>query len=199
MAWPRGVSRKDYMKAKAAKEAEGTYEVPGPPPVKGTVAPGKKRWKMKAAPEGWELDGMPAEESQDRFFIRRDDFPEGMDLQWVTHSVMGMEMPQERRKFENRRWTPVYQEDFDGIFNGRWMPRDAPGEINVDGMVLMARPMEYSIVSRETELRRAREQVRIKEQAWRTGEAINASGATDPSARGYNRINRSYERLDVPE
>lgn len=180
MAWPKGRPR---------KKPENESVTPEQP---------KRRWTMKSAPEGWDDIGIPAEESSDRFHIPREDFPEDMDLQWVTHTVMGMEMPQERRKFENRAWRPVHQEDFGGIFNGRWMPKDAPGEINQDGLVLMARPMHYSIAARAGELRRAREQVSIKEQAWRSGD-INATGSREPSAVRSNKINRTYERIDVPE
>src|SRR5690242_17941086 len=107
-----------------------------------SVAP---RHKMKAKPN-WDDDDISGlgEESPDRLGIAPELVPEGMSLQWVTDSVYGQQVPQHRARFEKRGWTPVHQEDFDGAFDGMFMARGAPGEIKVDGMVLMARPAEMT-------------------------------------------------------
>ena len=164
-------------------------------PSKMRPRPESPKWRLKARPDGWDDFDIP-EDSQDRFHIPQHMIPEGMDLQWVTHSVMGQEVPHERRRFENTGWTPVYQEDFDHLYDGRWMPRGAPGEINQDGMVLMARPLHMSIAARQRELRRAKQQIQIKEAAWKGGD-IGATGARE--AAQFNKISKSYERIEVPQ
>lgn len=157
------------------------------------------RYKMKAKPN-WDEDdvGGLGEESPDRLAIDPALVPEGMSLQWVTDSVYGQGVPQHRARFEKRGWTPVHQEDFDGAFDGMFMPRGAEGEIKVDGMVLMARPAEMTRKARLDEKRRANEVVRIKEQALRGGDINTSLDSQHPSALQTNRINRTMERVQVP-
>jgi hypothetical protein len=50
---------------------------------------------------------------------------------------------------------PVHQEDFDGRFRGMWIPSDYGGEIEVDGLVLMARPKTWSDKARAIDTARA--------------------------------------------
>jgi hypothetical protein len=53
----------------------------------------------------------------------------------------------------------VHQEDFDGRFRGMWIPSDYEGEIEVDGLVLMARPKTWSDKARAIDTARAFESV----------------------------------------
>jgi hypothetical protein len=152
---------------------------------------------MKAG-SNWETASDNAE-SVDRLHIPKTDIPEGMDLRWVTSTVRGQPFTRWRASQEARGWTPVHSEDFDGRFNGRFMAKDAQGEITMDDAVLMARPLEMTVKAKKKEYRQAREQVMIKEAALTSGAEINASGATHPTAIASNRINRTYERLAIPE
>jgi hypothetical protein len=79
------------------------------------------------------------------------------------------------------------------------MKRGDPNEITVRGLVLMARPLELSRKARERDKRMAREQVAIKEAALRYGDLPIALDARHPSAVNSNRINKSFERVEVPE
>lgn len=180
MAWPKGKPRKPQANMDA--------------PAK----PGPRKWALKAG-ANWETNDGGPDEGIDRYHIDRADIPEGFDLQWVAVSVLGQDMVRERGQFERKGWTPVHQSDFDGRFDGRYMPRGQDGEINVGGQVLMARPLELSIKSRQREHRAALDQVRIKEQALYSGQDVQASGAEHPSARKFNSINRSLERIAIPE
>lgn len=157
------------------------------------------RYKMKAKPNWEDLDDIPMDESPDRLRVDRDLIPEGMDLLWVTDSVYGQPQPQHRAEFEKRGWTPVHQDDFDGQFNGMWMPKGAPGEIKVDGVVLMARPLELTRKAKALDRRKALEQVQIKERALRGGDLPGVTlDAQHPNAVRSNRINKSMDGAFVP-
>ena len=160
--------------------------------------PERKQLKMKAKPN-WETFDASTDESPDRLRINPDRIPEGMSAQWVTTSVYGQPLPQHRADFERKGWTPVHQEDFDGVFDGMFMPKGAPGEIVVEGMVLMMRPKEYTDKARNHEYRKAREQVFIKEQALRGGDMPVSLDARHASALSTNRITKTVERIQIPE
>lgn len=182
MAWPKGKPRKPQAESAA---------VPTP------QAASQKKARMKARPNWEEYDG--ADESEDRLHISADLFPPGFDFQWVTDSVYGQSMPQHRAQFERKGWTPVHQEDFDGVFDGKFMPKGQDGEINVDGLVLMARPLEYSIRSRAADLRRAQEAVQIKQQQIMGGDLPGVTlDSRHKSATSTNRINKTVEPIAIP-
>lgn len=157
-----------------------------------------KKFKMRAAPN-WESVDPNAADTPDRLRINPDLIPAGMSAQWVTDSVIGQGVPQHRSEFERKGWTPVHQEDFDGQFNGLFMPKDADGEINVEGLVLMMRPKEMTLKAEREDKRKAYEQVAIKEQAMTGGDMPGVSLDTrDPSALNTNRIRRSREAIEIP-
>ncbi len=158
-----------------------------------------KQWRMKAKPN-WESVDEQEIDTPDKLRISPDLVPEGMSLCWVTDSVFGQGVPRHRQEFERKGWTPVHQEDFDGVFDGMFMPKGAPGEINVDGLVLMARPVELTNRAKLADRRRANEQVEIKERELTGG---NLDGVTldarHETALKSNRIRKSMERIAIPE
>ena len=160
------------------------------------VAP--KSFKMKAKPN-WETFDATAQDTPDRLHIDPDKVPEGFSLQWVTDSVYGQSMSQHRSGFERKGWTPVHQEDFDGVFDGMFMPKGAQGEIMNEGLVLMARPKEFSDKAALLEKRAAMSQVLIKEQALRGGDIPIPSDPRHSTALNFNKIGKTYERLPIPE
>ena len=156
------------------------------------------RHKMKAKPN-WDSFDATDEATPDRLRIPESLIPAGMKLQWVTDSVLGQQMASHRASFERTGWTPVHQEDFDGQFNGMFMPKNAPGEINLEGLVLMARPQELSDRAERLDKMRAREQLEIKERQFRSGDLPGVTlDAQAKSAVESNRISRSFERITVP-
>lgn len=158
-----------------------------------------KRYNMRAAPN-WESVDPEADETPDRLRIAPALIPEGLTLQWVTDSVRGQPFHQRRAEFEKKGWTPVHSEDFDGQFNGMFMPKNSEGEIKVEGLVLMARPKEMTDKAKRKERMKALEQVAIKEAALKGGDLTNVTlDATHPSAVNSNRISKSYERISIPE
>lgn len=140
---------------------------------------------------------MLPEDDDDRLRVPRELIPDGMDYQWVTDSVLGAPMPQRRARFERRGWTPVPAARHDGMF----MPKGFQGEINVDGLVLMERPLEYSIQAKKKDEMRAAEQVYVREAQLRGGNPDKNIGfdTQHGSARGANRVSKTYERVPMPE
>ena len=162
---------------------------------------GGARWRMKAG-NNWDDD--LAEDIPDtapnELHIPLDMIPEGMSLQWITTEVYGKEENQRRALFERTGWTAVHPEDFDGLYDGRWSSRGTKGEINYFGLTLVAKPTELVERSRKRDEREARRRVQIKEQALFGGEhAAPVMGADHPSAKRFNHINRSVERVTIPE
>lgn len=172
---------------------------PGRPRKNPAVQHEPKRPKMRAAPN-WETFEPSSEDTPDRFHISPDLIPEGYALQWVTDSVYGQPMGQHRMIFEKGGWTPVHQDDFDGQFDGMFMKRgDYTKEINLDGMVLMARPKQLHDAAKRRDMIAAREQISIKEAALRGGDIPTTLDSRHPSAVGSNKISKSYERIDIPK
>ena len=177
----------------------------GKPRTRQTIverAPTRKAPRMRMAADWNESTYDAASDSTDRLHIPVDvlktlEQEDGVVLQWVTTSVRGQPEPQLRARFEKGLWRPVYADDFGGLFDGQFVPKGHTGEIEVDGLTLMARPANYSKKATERENRKAQDAVRIKEQSWRGGE-LGITGADHPSALASNRINRSMERIEIP-
>lgn len=157
-----------------------------------------RKFKMRAAPNWDDVDPL-AQDSPDRLRIDPSLIPEGMSAMWVTDSVYGQAVPQHRSEFERKGWTPIHQDDFDNQFNGMFMPKGAPGEINVDGLVLMMRPVEMTKKAEIADRRKAWEQVAIKEQALRGGDIPTTLDSRHPTALNTNRINKTMERVVIPD
>lgn len=159
-----------------------------------------KRPPMRARPN-WE-DMSPHESGPDRLHIPqhivnklKNDY--GMSLQWVTHSVYGKEEPQIRASMEKTGWTPIHPEDFEGVFDGMFTPKGQDGEINMEGLVLMARPVQITEKARSRERRDAKTPVQIREHAIKGGDLPGVTGASHPSVR--NTIMRERERIEIPD
>jgi hypothetical protein len=167
---------------------------PKPPPTR--AAPYQnERHRIRDISEFKDEDGI------DRLGIPkelRNNFPE-YDFQWVTHKVYGQPMPQHRARFERNGWVSVLNEEFEGAFKGRFMPEDMNGEIEVDGLVLMARPMEFSRKARAIERKLAVNKVEIKERQIRGGDIPGVSFDTQhQSALNFNHVKRHQETIAVP-
>lgn len=175
---------------------------PGRPPKSEPKAEPKVALKGLKAGANWENAEPTDETSVDRFALPKwflEKHGKDWSFQWVTHTVLGQEEPQHRGGFEKGGWTPLHQEDFDGDLDGLFMKKGATQEINVGGQVLMARPKELTDRARSKEKRDALEQVMIKEQAWRAGDIPVTLDAQHPTAVQTNRINKTYERIEIPE
>jgi hypothetical protein len=158
--------------------------------------------RMKARPN-WESEdfvgvGM---DGVDRLHIPDDKVlalaRDGVSLQWITRSIRGQDTPQEVSKMEKGGWTPVHQEDFDGVLDGLFMPKgknDMP--ICVDDCMLVARPLSLHSKAERAQKRDALLPLQIAEE--QIGHGIpGVTGATGPGVR--NTIKKTMERVEIPD
>lgn len=182
MAWPKGVSRKKPE----------TDSVEGDSPV----ALPKSEIKMRAG-NNWE-NMMEGTDNPDRFHIPKDRWPPGFAIQFLTYEVYGKSEMKRLTGFHQSGWTPVHKDDFNGWAATVGFAGDDSGYIRQDGMELVALPWALYLKAKKRDEAKAREQIRLKEQAL-TGGEMDATGADHPSAKGFNRIGRSVERIEVPK
>jgi hypothetical protein len=136
------------------------------------------------------------EEENDMLYIPPEIIPDGMRYNWKTLSVLGQ--PQTRRygRFQMTGWTPVPAERHPGLFT----PPGFKGEIEYDGLILMEKSEEACQAIEAREYQKARSQVQAKEQQLRGGNIDGVGFDTQhQSARKVNRVNKSYEKFNVPE
>jgi len=130
------------------------------------------------------------EEGLDKF--RAPEAPAGWEYEWKRRTVLGQEDPAYQVQLARTGWEPVPT-----ARHPETMPiQGNHPQIERDGMVLMQRPAIISDEARSTELRRARNQVRVKEQQ------LNATPdgtltRDHPSARPQ--ISKGYEPIPVPK
>lgn len=118
--------------------------------------------------------------------------PSGMDYQWNAVELLGMPQRHRRVGFEANGWEAVPASRHDGLF----MPAGYNGEINIEGLVLMERPMELSEEARQEDFQRAVRQVADKEK--QIGVAPQGTlTRSHPSVAPQ--IKKTVERLAVPE
>lgn len=179
---PKGWTKDSATKATVEDEVLATS-------IDAAEAEKHKRWARL-------IDDDIPEDDGDRLKVPAHMIPDGMEYQWVTHSVFGQAFTQFRGRFEMRGWEPVPASRHDGVF----MPKGHKGEIEVDGLVLMERPKILSDRARDADRKRAYDQVRAKEQQLRGG---NLAGVTldsqHPEAVARNKIQKSYERINIPK
>ena len=131
--------------------------------------------------------------------LEKHEYPQDFDLQWVTVAVWGRPEMQNRARYERGGWVAVHQEDFGGLYRGRFMPSNVEGEITKDGLVLMARSKSWSDRAKSIDINRARQRVQIKEQQLRMGDLNGVTLAPDhPTAVRSNIIERSIDTVSMP-
>jgi hypothetical protein len=161
-----------------------------PPGVKNKAKPSRVDEKPKTVIQ------QNLEDENDMLFIPPEIVPEGMRYNWKTLSVLGQ--PQSRRygRFQMTGWTPVPASRHPGMFT----PAGFEGEIEYDGLILMEKPEEACLETEAREFRKAREQVQGKEQQLRGGDVRGVGFDTKhKSALRSNRVNKTYEKIEVPE
>lgn len=169
-------------------------------------APKKRAGRPKGSPNKPKAEASPKparvekfeyviDEDDDRLKVPAHMIPDGMSYQWITDSIFGQLQPQRRARFERKGWVPVPAKRHDGLF----MPKGYDGEINIDGLVLMERPKEYTQMARDHDKKKAREQVWAKEAQLRGGDVGTTLDGHHQSAVKSNRISKSYEPIRVAD
>lgn len=133
------------------------------------------------------------DDGTDEFFVEPGIIPDGWTYEWKTKTVLGAEDPAHQVKLARDGWEPV-----PASRHPQMMPAGHKGnEITRKGMVLMERPLEITEEVRQLELRRARLQVRAKEEQLSAAPA----GQFERSNKGNElvKVKRGYEAMPIPE
>jgi len=156
---------------------------------------------MKSADWGVSNDYNPSEENVDMFHIAQEDLPgDGKyDFQWVPTGILGKDEPRFLSTAEANHWRVVLSQDFNGWGDGQFdckKGQDVP--VTRENLVLVARPLEFSIKARQADMRRAQEQANLKQSSLMSGQMPGVTGASHKSALAVNKISKSWERVAVP-
>lgn len=131
-------------------------------------------------------------DAQDDFYIPLDEIPDGWTYEWKRHTIYGQEDPAYQIQLARAGWEPV------PVARHPWMmPNNTSTQtILRKGMILMQCPTEIVDERRASDLRKARMQVRAKEQQI----AGTPDGTlTRDDSRVRPQIKKSYEAMPIPE
>ena len=149
--------------------------------------------RVRAAKRAAEIRGNigSLDEGDDKYYIDPRDVPPGWSYEWKRKSVLGQEDPAYQISLARKGWDPVPAERMPHM-----MPTGGKHTtIERDGQILMERPLELTEEAKDIEKRKARQQMRMKEQ--QLNEAPQGQfDRGDP--RVAAKIKRSYEPIPVP-
>jgi hypothetical protein len=129
----------------------------------------------------------------DKFYINPAIIPDGWSYEWKTHTVLGKENPGYQVSLAHRGWEAVPRSRHPEL-----MPENYDGEtILREGQILMERPLEITEEAKAIELRKARAQVRGKEEQL----GMAPPGQFDRANKDAPLVNikKSYESIPIPE
>jgi hypothetical protein len=180
--------------AKESSPFQASAASPAPSPARANTDTPRppSRHQLRAPEEYVEL------EEDNRLTIPRNLWPDGFALQWVTNTVYGKPETQHRARYERQGWVSVLATEFNGLYGRMFMPDGHQGEVELDGLVLMARDLRWSKKAEAIQLSRARERVHIKERQLLSGDLGKVTLAPDhPTALRTNSIGRTVEQISV--
>ena len=154
------------------------------------AAPREEDPRARAARRAAEIRGHREGQSLDevdRFRVSTDEIPPGWSYEWKRKSVYGKEDPSYEVELARGGWEPVPASRHPSM-----MPKGKYETIERDGMVLMERPKELSEEAKAADLRRAKMQVRSKEQQ------LNSS-PDGTFERDRPSLKKSYEAMPIPK
>lgn len=129
----------------------------------------------------------------DEFFVEPGIIPDGWSYEWKTKTVLGAEDPAHQVALQRKGWEVV-----PATRHPEMMPLGYTGvPITRKGMILMERPLSITEEARSAENRRARLQVRAKEEqlsAAKPGEFERSNKGNE-----MTKIKKGYEAMPIPE
>lgn len=133
------------------------------------------------------------DEGVDKFYVASDDVPDGWEYEWKRHTVLGQEDPSYQVQVARTGWEPVPADR-----HPSYMPQGGKHKIiEREGMVLMERPKAVSDKVRAMELRKARVQVRTKEEQLNSTPDGHLPRDADPRTRA--KVTKSMEPMEIPD
>jgi len=131
-------------------------------------------------------------DSIDEFFIEPSIIPDGWSYEWKRHTLFGKEDPSYQVVLARGGWEAV-----PASRHPEMMPVNSKAAlIERKGMILMERPMSLTNEARDVELRRARMQVRAKEQQL---SSTPDGTMTRDHARVKPNVKKSFEPMPIRE
>jgi hypothetical protein len=145
--------------------------------------------------DGSRFDGKFADANENPLAIDQDLIAglnrEGLDLRWVRTHCIGQPDDKNVTRALRNGWVPVEKGDIPEILT-----------VEEGGLQLMARPMAISKKARALEAAEAKAPVLTKEMQIKGGDLLaerGVMGADHPSARAYNKMRKTVERITVPD
>ena len=133
------------------------------------------------------------DEGTDEFYIPLESIPEGWTYEWKRKSVLGQEDAAHQVALARLGWEPV-----PASRHPSFMPDGGKhAVIERKGMILMERPIEITNEARAVELRRARLQVRQKEEQLAAAPA--GQFERNNKSNSLVKVGKSYESIPIPE
>lgn len=129
----------------------------------------------------------------DKFAIPEHIVPDGWTYEWKRKTIMNAEDPAYEVELARRRWAPV-----PASRHPEMMPVGYRGkEILRDGLILMERPAAITDDVRAGDLRRARMQVRAKEEQLTSA----PQGQFERTNKGSDmvKIKKGYDAMPIPD
>lgn len=137
--------------------------------------------------------GGDLDEGVDDFFVDPSSIPDGWTYEWKRHTVLGMEDPSYQVSLRRTGWTPVPAHR-----HPEMMPAGHKDDaILRKGMILMERPEEITQEVRSIDKKRARDQIRVKEQ--QLNEAPTGQFERRNKDSSLAKVKKSYEAMPIPE
>ena len=132
------------------------------------------------------------EDGVDEFFIDPAAIPPGWSYEWKRRTVMNEENAAYQVQLQLKGWEPV-----PASRHPEYMPNNGRfSTIERKGMVLMERPLEITEAARQAELRKARLQVRSKEEQLNA--APNGTFERSNKDASLAKVSKSYEPIPIP-
>ena len=133
------------------------------------------------------------DEGPDDFYISQEMIPPGWSYEWKRKTVMGQEDPAYQVQLARMGWEPV-----PASRHPSYMPEGSKSAtIERKGMILMERPSELSEEARHIEARKAKNQVKQKEQQLNS--APDGQFGRDNKGNSMANIKKSYEAMPIPK
>ena len=132
------------------------------------------------------------DEGPDDFKFDRSIIPDGWDYEWKTLTVYGAENPAYQVALARTGWEPV-----PASRHPEFMPAGSTEKTIIrKGQILMERPLELTEESRRIELRKARAQVRQKEEQLTA--APPGQFEREDKNGSLVKVRKSYEAIPIP-
>jgi len=133
------------------------------------------------------------DEGIDEFYFSPDQIPDGWTYEWKRRTIMGQEDPAYQVALARTGWEAVPSRR-----HPEMMPAGWKGEtIERKGMVLMQRPREITERIEELDLRKARNQIKAKEQQLNAAPP-GTMQSEYTNAKTKPKISKSYEAMPIP-